>query len=87
MKKMHSNMKALEWSQYFSQYKSVCFFPDSQVQLHVTPQYPDFEFIRDLRLFVLLASMKKIRSKMKCSQESVDRQTDFQTDAVSMGIL
>ena len=31
--KMHPKMKALEWSQYFSHYKSMGIFPDAQGQL------------------------------------------------------
>ena len=37
MKKIHLKMTALEWSQYFSHYKSMGIFPDNQGQL--TPQY------------------------------------------------
>ena len=33
MKKMHPKMTALEWSQYFSHYKSMGIFPDAQGQL------------------------------------------------------
>ena len=33
MKKIHPKMKALEWSQHFSHYKSMGIFPDSQGQL------------------------------------------------------
>ena len=37
MKMIQSKMKALEWSQHFSHYKSMVIFPDAQGQL--TPQY------------------------------------------------
>ena len=33
MKKIHPKMKVLEWSQYFSHYKSMGIFPDAQGQL------------------------------------------------------
>ena len=33
MRKIHSKMTALEWSQYFSHYKSMGIFPDAQGQL------------------------------------------------------
>ena len=33
MKKIHPKMTALEWSQYFSHYKSMGIFPDAQGQL------------------------------------------------------
>ena len=36
MRKIHSKMKALEWSQHFSHYKSMGILPDVQGQL--TPQ-------------------------------------------------
>ena len=33
MKKIHPKMRVLEWSQHFSHYKSMGFFPDTQGQL------------------------------------------------------
>ena len=33
MKKIHPKMKVLEWSQHFSQYKSMGIFPDAQGQV------------------------------------------------------
>ena len=33
MKKIHQKMKVLEWSQHFSDYKSMGIFPDAQGQL------------------------------------------------------
>ena len=33
MKKIHPNMKVLEWSQHFSHYKAMRIFPDAQGQL------------------------------------------------------
>ena len=33
VKKIHPKMKALEWSQHFSHYKSMGIFPDAQGQL------------------------------------------------------
>ena len=33
MKKIHPNMKVLEWLQHFSHYKSMGIFPDAQGQL------------------------------------------------------
>ena len=74
MRMIDSKMKELECSQDFSHYKSMGIFPDTQGQL--TPQ----SLVRTGRIsnssemlwtFLLLASMKKIRSKLKaleCSQ-------------------
>ena len=73
-KMTESKMKELEWSQHFSNYKSMGIFPDAQGQL--TPQAlvrsgrisNSFEM---LWISLLPASIKKIRSKMKaleCSQ-------------------
>ena len=68
MRMIDSKMKELECSQDFSHYKSMGIFPDAQGQL--TPQ----SLVRSgqisnsseiLWMFSLLASMKKIRSKMK----------------------
>ena len=76
MRMIDSKMKELECSQDFSHYKSMGIFPDAQGQL--TPQ----SFVRSGRIsnssemlwmFSLLASMKKIQSRMKapeCSQHS-----------------
>ena len=70
MRMIDSKMKELECSQDFSHYKSMGIFPDAQGQL--TPQ----PLVRSGRIsnssemlysymFLLPASMKKIRSKMK----------------------
>ena len=53
MKKIHSKLKALEWSQHFSHYNSIGIFPNAQGQ--VTPgRIPlNFKPIRDIMgLFV-----------------------------------
>ena len=68
MRMMESKMKELECSQDFSHYKSIGIFPDAQGQL--TPQsLVRFGRISNsskmLWMFLLPASMKKIRSKMK----------------------
>ena len=61
-------IKALEWPQHFSHYKSMGIFPDAQGQL--TPQ-SEVEPGRNsnsseiLWLYLLPARMKKIHSKMK----------------------
>ena len=74
MRMIDTKMKEPEFSQDFSHYKSMRIFPDAQGQ--VTPQ----SLVRTGRIsnslemlwmFLLPASMKKIRSKMKaleCSQ-------------------
>ena len=68
MKKIHSKLKALEWSQYFSHYKSMGIFPDPQGQLNQK------SLIRSCRisnpfeilwLSLLPARIKKNKSKMK----------------------
>ena len=46
MRKIHSKLKALEWSQYFSHYKSMRIFPNTQGQ--VTHKCLNFEPIRDI---------------------------------------
>ena len=73
MRMIKSKMKELECSQYLSHYKSMGIFPDAQGQL--TPQ----SSVRSGRIsnssemlwmFLLPASMKKIRSKMKAVEWS-----------------
>ena len=75
IKKIQSNLKALEWSQHVSHYKSMGIFPDVQVQL--TPK----SFVRYDRIsnsFEMLwmsslpARNKNIRSKMKALEWSKD---------------
>ena len=73
-KKFQSKMKALEWSQHFSHYKSMGIFPDAQGQL--TPQSVVgsgriSNSSEILWLSSLSARIKQIQSKMKaleCSQ-------------------
>ena len=73
MRMINSKMKELECSQDFSHYKSMGIFPEAQGQL--TPQ----SLVRSGRIsnlsemlwmFLLPASMKKIRSKMKALEWS-----------------
>ena len=73
MRMIDSKMKELECSQDFSHYKSMGIFPDAQGQL--TPQ----SLVRSgqisnssemLWMFLLPASMKKVRSKMKALEWS-----------------
>ena len=74
MKMIHTKMNELECSQDFSHYKCMGIFPDAQGQL--TPQSLiksglNSNLSEILWLFLLPASIKKIRSKMKalaCSQ-------------------
>ena len=68
MNKIHSKLKALEWSQNFSHYKSTFFFLNAQGLVthmslvgHCRISIP-FEI---LWVFLLSARMKKIQSKMK----------------------
>ena len=75
MKQIHPKMKALEWSQPFSHYKSIGIFPDAQGQLthkslvgSCRISYP-FEI---LWLSLLPASIKKNKSKMKVLEWSQD---------------
>ena len=82
MKKIQLKMKALECSQDFSHYKCMGIFPDAQGQL--TPQ----SLVRSGRIsnssemlwmFLLPASMKKIRSKMKALEWTQHYTAIFQT--------
>ena len=74
MKMIHTKIKELEWSQHFSNYKSMGIFQDAQGQL--TPQSlvesgPNSNLSEILWLSSLPVSMMKILSKMKalvCSQ-------------------
>ena len=51
MKKIHSKLKALEWSQYISHYKSMGIFPNAQGQVNHKSLYLillNFEPIPDI---------------------------------------
>ena len=94
MKKILLKMKALEYSQDFSHYKSTGIFPDAQGQL--TPQ----SLVRSgrisnssemLLMSSLPASMKKIRSKMKALEwtqhyTAFFRRTRADNSCVGVGI-
>ena len=67
MKKIHQKMKAQEWSQHFSYYKSMGTFPDAQGQLthkSLARSCRISDSSKLLWLFLLHERMKKIQSKM-----------------------
>ena len=63
MKKIHSKMKVLEWSQHFSHYKSMGIFPDAQGQLTHGWILHYFEPIRDF--MVVLVTCKNKEEQIK----------------------
>ena len=68
IKKIHPKMKVIEWSQHFSHYKSMGFFPDAQGQLTHKSLVGSCRIsnpFETLWLFSLPARIKKIQSKMK----------------------
>ena len=68
MKKINSKMKALEWSQLFSHYKSMGIFPNAQGQLthkSFVEYCPISNPSKILWLSMLPARIKKNQSKMK----------------------
>ena len=68
MKKIHWKMKALEWSQLFSHYKSMGIFPNAQGQLthkSFVEYCPISNPSKILWLSFLPARIKKNQSKMK----------------------
>ena len=75
MKRIHSKMKALEWSQRFSHYKSMGIFPNAQGQL-THKSFVRYCQISNpskiLRLSSLPARIKKNQSKMKELEWSQD---------------
>ena len=75
MKKIHPKMKVLEWSQYFSHYKSMGIFPDAQGQLTHKSLVRSCRISNPfeiLRLSLLPARIKKNKSKMKELEWSQD---------------
>ena len=68
MKTIHQKMTALEWSQYFSHYKSMGIFPDAQGQLTLKSLVGSCRIwgpFKMLWLSSLSARIKKDQSKMK----------------------
>ena len=72
MRMIDSKMKELECSKDFSHYKSMGIFGRSRAANSAVlgPIWPFFELVRDLWMFLLPASMEKIRSKMKALEWS-----------------
>ena len=82
MKKIYQKMKALEWSQHFSHYKSMGIFPDAQGQL--TPQSKVWSGrisnpSEILCVSLLPARMKKIQLRMKALEWSQHYSLIFHT--------
>ena len=68
MKKIHLKMKAQEWSQHFSHYKSMGIFPDAQGQLTHKSLVGSCQILNpfeSLWLSLLPARIKKNKLKMK----------------------
>ena len=75
MKKIHPKMKVQEWSQHFSHYKSMVFFPDAQGQLthkSLVRSCLISNLFEILWLFLLPARIKKNKSNMKELEWSQD---------------
>ena len=82
MKKIHWKMKALEWSQRFSHYKSMGIFPNAQGQLTHKSFVRYFHISNPSEiLWVSLrpTRMKKIQSKMKALEWSQHYSLIFHT--------
>ena len=68
MKKIHLKLKALEWSQHFSHYKSMGIFPNAHGQVIYKSFVGSCRISNSteiLWVYLLPARMKKIPSKMK----------------------
>ena len=75
MKKIHPKMKEIEWSHYFSHYKSMGIFPDAQGQLTHESLVGSCRISNPfeiLWLFLLPTRIKKNKSKMKELEWSQD---------------
>ena len=75
IKKIYPKMKVLEWSQHFSNYKSMGIFPDAQGQLTHKSLVQSCRIsnpFKILWLFLLPAGIKKNQSKMKMLEWSQD---------------
>ena len=82
MRKFHSKLKALEWSQYFSHYKSMGIFPNAQGQVthkSLVGSYLISNPSEILWVSLLPERMKKIQSKVKELEWSQHYSLIFQT--------
>ena len=82
MKKIHWKMKALEWSQRFSHYKSIGIFPNAQGQLthkSFVGYCPILNPSEILWVSLLPARIKKTQSKMKALKWSQHNSLTFHT--------
>ena len=82
MKKIHWKMKAQEWSQHFSIYKSMGIFSNAQEQLthkSLVRYCPISNPSEILWVSLLPARMKEIQSKMKALEWSQHYSLIFQT--------
>ena len=73
-------MKALEWSQHFSHYKSMEIFPDTQGQLTPQPEVWSGKMLNPSEILWLsfLSARLKIQSKIKALEWSQDYPLIFQ---------
>ena len=75
-------MKALEWSQHYSHYKSMGIFPDAQGQLTPQSKVWSARFSNSICNFMVVlvpARMKKIQSKIKALKWAQHYQSIFKT--------
>ena len=63
MKKIHPKMKALEWSQYFSLYKSMGIFPDAQGQLTHKSLVATCQILNPFKMLWLSSLPARIKKK------------------------
>ena len=80
VKKIQIKIKTLERSQDFSHYKSMWIFPDAQGQVTLQSMVGSGQILnssKTLKLSLLHAKMKKIRSKMKALEFSQHYTTIF----------
>ena len=81
MKKIQLKIKTLERSEDFSHYKSMGNFPDAQGQVTLQSMVGSGQISnssKTLKLSLLPAKMKKIRSKMKALESSQHYTAIFQ---------
>ena len=68
MKKIHPKMKALEWSQHFSHYKSMGIFPDAQRQLTHKSLVRSCQILNPYEILWLSSLPAKIKNQSKMKE-------------------
>ena len=87
---VHLKIKALEWSQHFSHYKTIEIFPDTQGELTPQPEVRSGRMLNPskiLGLSLLSARMKRIQQKIKALEWSQEYPLFFRCSRATNSVV